>query len=135
VFVADEDTGELSLLQLRGPTDDDLLAILDRVQDRIAERLADEATRRDDADEHVDSPPDLWSQLQTEDATTWRSAPRPSSLARGTEPGRAWSDGFSLHSAVAIAQVDLPAAAERGAGDEEHACGDRELRARGHSRL
>ena len=28
VFVADEDTGELSLLRLRGPTEDDLLAIV-----------------------------------------------------------------------------------------------------------
>ena len=53
VFVADEDTGELSLLRLRGPSDDDLLAILERAADRIAERFADEATDRDDADEHV----------------------------------------------------------------------------------
>jgi len=106
VFVADEDTGELSLVRLRGPTEDDLLAILDRVADRIAERLTDEATDRHDADEHVDSPPDLWSQLQTEAATTWRSPPRRSSIARGTEPGRAWSDGFSLHAAVSIADTD-----------------------------
>jgi hypothetical protein len=85
VFVADEDTGELSVLRLPGP---DLLAILDRVADRIAGRLADEAGDRDD----VDTPSDLWSQLQTEAATTWRSPPRPSSIARGTDLGRAWDD-------------------------------------------
>ena len=34
VFVVD-DSGVLSLLELRGPTDDELLAILDRVADQI----------------------------------------------------------------------------------------------------
>jgi hypothetical protein len=108
VFVADETTGELSLLELRGPTDDELLAILDRVADRIGQRLADEAACRGDAADHddADTPPDLWSQLQAESATTWRSPPRPSSISRGTQPGRAWSEGFSLHTAVVIADTD-----------------------------
>jgi hypothetical protein len=108
VFVAD-DAGELSLQELRGPSDDELLAILDRVADRIGERLADEACHRDDAadDLAADTPPDLWSQLQAEAATTWRTPPRPSSISRGT--GRpAWS-GFSLHAAVAIAATDRAA--------------------------
>lgn len=107
VFVAD-DAGELSLQELRGPTDDELLAILDRVADRIGERLADEAGRRGDAadDDDADMPPDLWSQLMAESLTTWRSPPRPSSISRGTEPGRAWSAGFSLHAAVTIADTD-----------------------------
>jgi len=69
VFVADDTTGELSMVELRGPTDDELLTIVDRVADRIGDRLADPAGRRgdaadaDDAD-GADTPPDLWSQLQ-----------------------------------------------------------------------
>jgi hypothetical protein len=106
VFVADAATGELSPLQLRGPTDDDLLAILDRVANRIAVRLADEAGHRNAVLDDDDSPPDLWSQVQREAATTWSAPPRPSSIARGTERGRAWSDGFSLHTAVVIAPTD-----------------------------
>ena len=110
VFVADPaTTGELALMRLPGPTDDELLAILDRVADRINARLAEEHAHRDGADEEVDTPPDLYSQLQFEAATTWRSPPRPSSISRGTEPGRAWSAGFSLHAQVKIAGTDRAA--------------------------
>lgn len=95
VFVAD-DAGELSLQELRGPTDDELLAILDRVADRIGERLADEAGRRGDAadDDDADMPPDLWSQLQAESSTTWRSPPRPSQPAASVWRARRvpWAD-------------------------------------------
>ena len=109
VFVADEATGELSLVRLSGPTADDLLAILDRVADRINERLAEARDHRDAADKDVDTPPDLYSQLQFEAATTWKAPPRPSSISRGTEPGRAWSAGFSLHAQVKIAGTDRAA--------------------------
>jgi len=106
VFVVD-DSGELSLPELRGPTDDELRAILDRVADRIGERLADESGHRDDAAEDIDAdpPPDLWSQLQAESAKTWRAPLRPSSMSRGSEPGWAWSVASrsrSLHAATAI---------------------------------
>jgi hypothetical protein len=40
----------------------DPLAVLDRVVDRIAVRPADEAGDRDDADDDVGTPPELWSQ-------------------------------------------------------------------------
>ena len=97
VFVADEATGELSLLRLRGPTDDELLAILDRVADQIGKRLADESGHRDAVDDiDVDPPPDLWSQLQAESATTWRSPPRPSlaTTAAATGSRRTAQRGF-----------------------------------------
>lgn len=48
------------------------------------------AAARRPVDDQTDPPPDLWSQLQAESATTWRSPARPSSIARGTEPGRAY---------------------------------------------
>ena len=46
VFVAEETSGELSVLELRGPTDDELLAVLDRVADRIATAVVDHPRHR-----------------------------------------------------------------------------------------
>jgi len=100
VVVVDEPTGVLSMRALRGPTDEELLAILDRVADRISDRLARETAARQDGVD--DEPPDLWSQVQGEAATTWRSARSASRGSRGTEGGRAWSEGFTLHAAVTI---------------------------------
>ena len=48
VFVADQDTGELSLLRLRGPTDDELLAILDLGSKPIRPQLASTSRRAAD---------------------------------------------------------------------------------------
>jgi Putative transposase len=108
VFVVDDVTGELSLVPLPGPTEAELVAILDRVADRIAVRLADEAGDTN-ASDNVDTPPDLWSQVQADATTTWRSPSTSRSVARGTEPDRAWSAGFSLHAGVVIAATDRAA--------------------------
>ena len=108
VFVIDEVTGELSLVPLPGPSEAEVLAILDRVAARIAARLADEAGDSCAVDD-LDTPPDLWSQVQAEATTPWRTRSASGSVVRGTEPGRAWSEGFSLHAGVVIAETDRAA--------------------------
>jgi hypothetical protein len=85
-----------------------LLAILEHVADRIAARLGDEAGDSSTVDDN-DTPPDLWSQVQAEATTTWRSPTASVSVVRGTEPGRAWSEAFSLHAGVVIAETDRAA--------------------------
>jgi hypothetical protein len=45
VFVIDKATGELSSVPVPAPSDDEVLAILDRVVRRVSRRLAEEAVR------------------------------------------------------------------------------------------
>jgi hypothetical protein len=61
VVVGDDASGALTLRSLRGPTDDELLAILDRVEDQIGARLAREAAAPQGGVD--DEPPDLWSSV------------------------------------------------------------------------
>ena len=61
----------------------DLLAILDRVMRRVARRLDHEEP---DGPTLADSPPELFAQLQTEAATTWRS-PTSARRSRPSSPG------------------------------------------------
>ena len=87
------------------PTGRDLLAILDRVIRRGAQRLAREQPDDAMADE---PPPELFAQLQAEAATTWRS-PATAERVRGNEGLRAWCDGFSLHAGVVVPDYDRDA--------------------------
>lgn len=96
----------LAFALLPAPTGTDLLAILDRVIRRIARRIADETGDYDAAGD-PDPCPDLFAQIQAEAATTWRSpATATSDVMRGTDRLRAWSEGFSLHAGVVIADHD-----------------------------
>ena len=90
VFVADSATGELSLQGLGGPTDDELLAILERVADRIAVRLADQAGHVDDAAD--EPPPDLWSQVQILKRNLDRVWSLPTSQARRDALFELWDE-------------------------------------------
>jgi hypothetical protein len=95
----------LAFALLPPPTGRDLLAILDRVIRRVAQRLAREQPDDAMAD---DSPPELFAQLQAEAATTWRS-PATAQRVRGNESLRAWCDGFSLHAGVVVPDYDRDA--------------------------
>src|SRR5258706_10926342 len=88
-----------------GPTNADVLAILDRLVRRVARRLAADARDDDDAD----APPDGLAQVQTEAAATWRSPNDAKPTVRGAERLRAWHEGFSLHAGVVIAEHDRDA--------------------------
>jgi hypothetical protein len=103
VFVDDSDG--LRFVMHPVPTNADVLAILDRIMRRVARRLANEAV--DDAPE--DAAPDVLAQVQAEAATTWRSPAEAKPIVRGSERLRAWSEGFSLHAGVVIAEHDRDA--------------------------
>ena len=104
VFVA-ADGGGLAFVMHPVPTRAEALAILDRVIRRIARRLADEAA----AEVDEDAPPDVLAQVQAEASITWRSATHRAASVRGAERLRAWSEGFSLHAGVVIAEHDRAA--------------------------
>jgi hypothetical protein len=72
---------------------------------RIARRLADEAA----AEDRDTDAPDVLAQVQAEAAATWRSPADGRATVRGAERLRAWSDGFSLHAGVVIAEHDRDA--------------------------
>jgi hypothetical protein len=100
-----ETDADLAFALLPPPTGRDLLAILDRVIRRVAQRLAREQPDDAMAD---DPPPELFAQLQAEAATTWRS-PATAERVRGNEGLRAWCDGFSLHAGVVVPDYDRDA--------------------------
>ena len=102
VFVDDGDG--LAFAMHPVPTSADMLAILDRIVRRVARRLADEAHGDDDSDA-----PDVLAQVQAEAAATWRSPADGKPTVRGAERLRAWSEGFSLHAGVLIADHDRDA--------------------------
>jgi hypothetical protein len=103
VFVEAGEGLQFELLPV--PTHTDVLAILGRIMGRIARRLAREATAEDrDADA-----PDVLAQVQAEAAATWRSPADGRATVRGAERLRAWSEGFSLHAGVVIAEHDRDA--------------------------
>jgi hypothetical protein len=79
--VFNETDAGLAFALLPPPTGRDLLAILDRVIRRVAQRLAREQPDDAMAD---DLPPELFAQLQAEAATTWRS-PATAERVRGNE--------------------------------------------------
>ena len=103
VFV--DDGERLAFAMLPVPTSGDVLAILDRIERRVARRLCEEA--RDD--DEIDAAPDVLAQMQAEAAATWRSPADASAPVRGAERQRAWSEGFSLHAGVVIAEHDRDA--------------------------
>jgi hypothetical protein len=87
------------------PSSTDVLAILDRIIRQIAKRLAREACHDDDVPETLD----VLAQVQAEAAATWRAPTDGRDAARGAERLRAWSEGFSLHAGVVIAEHDRDA--------------------------
>jgi hypothetical protein len=103
VFV--DDGEHLRFVMLAVPSNQDVLAILDRIVRRLARRLAAEAPDDDD------TPPmsDVLAQVQIEAATTWRAPSDRRDAVRGAERLRAWHDGFSLHAGVVIAEHDRDA--------------------------
>jgi hypothetical protein len=104
VFV--DDDGRLRFEMLPAPTSNDVLAILDRIIRQVAKRLARETCGEDD-----DAPatPDVLAQVQAEAAATWRAPTDGRDAVRGAERLRAWSEGFSLHAGVVIAEHDRDA--------------------------
>jgi hypothetical protein len=103
VFV--DDGEQLRFVMLPVPTNQDVLAILDRIVRRVARRLAAEA--RDDDDMPAAS--DVLAQVQAEAAATWRAPSENRDAVRGAERLRAWHEGFSLHAGVVIAEHDRDA--------------------------
>jgi hypothetical protein len=103
VFI--DDGEHLRFVMLAVPSNQDVLAILDRIVRRLARRLAAEAPDDDD------TPPmsDVLAQVQIEAATTWRAPSDRGDAVRGAERLRAWNDGFSLHAGVVIAEHDRDA--------------------------
>ena len=87
------------------PTSHDVLGILDRIVRRVARRLA--AELRDD--DEGDAKADVLAHVQTEAAATWRSPTDARKTVRGAERLRAWSQRFSLHAGVVIAEHDREA--------------------------
>jgi hypothetical protein len=73
------------------PTNDNVLAILDRIMRRIARRLAKDAAIDSVDDNAV---PDVLAQIKAEAASTWRSPSDASVSVRGAERLRAWCEGF-----------------------------------------
>ncbi len=103
VFVDDGDHLRFEMLPV--PGSNDVLAILDRIVRRVAPRLARETSgENDDA-----PPPDVLAHVQAEAAATWRAPTDGRDAVRGAERLRAWSEGFSLHAGVVIAEHDRDA--------------------------
>ncbi len=104
VFALDGE--QLRFVELPVPTNQDVLAILDRIVRRVARRLAAEEASDDD-----DAPAmsDVLAQIQAEAAATWRAPSDSRNAVRGTERLRAWHEGFSLHAGVVIAEHDRDA--------------------------
>jgi hypothetical protein len=99
VFVDDGD--QLRFVILPVPTNQDVLAILDRIVRRVARRLAAEVSD----DDNAPAMSDLLAQVQAEAAATWRAPSESRDAVRGAERLRAWHEGFSLHGGVVIAEA------------------------------
>jgi hypothetical protein len=102
VFVDDGD--QLAFVMHPMPTTSDVLAILDRIVRRLARRLAAEA-RDDDAAAGARRARAGPHRGRDDVAIACGQDP----TVRGAERLRAWSDGFSLHAGVVIAEDDRDA--------------------------